>query len=176
MLPSGNKTSLSEIFFYRVWKWSNLSDCYHCANNIIQEHTKEAEDDTILFNNKEKEGIDEEYCYPRGCIMICASMVMALFSLPSKLHCLLCIRRKESHYPHSESLLPWNRKGFLLFREHSGRTLTKRHCRGRGNNQLLFPAQLLNCLLLHFILSFLLHSEALVGRFFFFLSKRYEHQ
>lgn len=41
------------------------------------------------------EGIDEECHYHQGYMMICVSKTMASFTLPSKLHCFLCIRRKE---------------------------------------------------------------------------------
>lgn len=48
------KQSLHEITLHHDWQWSHLNDYYHCAHSGIQKHTKEAEDDPILVNNKEK--------------------------------------------------------------------------------------------------------------------------
>ena len=99
-------------------------------HNIIQEHTREAED-TILVNNKEEERIDEKCHYAQGCAMICASMVMASFSLPSQLHCLLCIRRKEKHYPNHESFFPGTERDSFYSVGAQGSSQAVRHSSGQ---------------------------------------------
>lgn len=55
VLPNGNKEkSLCEIFFLSWLEMEEFNDYYHYAHGVIQEHTQEAKDDTILVNNGER--------------------------------------------------------------------------------------------------------------------------